>query len=241
MTIEVCTDVLEAVLGAKAAGANRIELVGNLAEGGTTPSQGMIEIACKASGLPVMVMIRPRPGNFCYSEAEFEQMKREADLAGAAGATGVVFGMLTQSGALDLERSGQFVEYVQPLETTFHRAFDLLADPYQGMHDLIQMGVDRILTSGQKNTAMEGINLLQELQRLARGRIKILPGSGINETNVAPLVKKTGVQEVHFSASSYQTASNKTIQTLPSSEESPVFLHKKIQRIRQILDIRATA
>jgi copper homeostasis protein len=197
--LEVCAGSIISAINAQKGGASRIELCDNLAEGGTTPSPGAIILAKKHLHIPVFVLIRPRSGDFLYSDIEFEQMKEEIFFCKERRAEGVVLGILKADGTVDLDRMAELVEMARPMQVTFHRAFDLTRDPFRAMEDIINLGIERILTSGQAAIAIEGAGLISELINKARNRIIIMPGGGITEHNVAELVKKTGAREVHAS------------------------------------------
>ena len=200
--VEACVDSVESAQAAEQGGAARVELCANLGEGGTTPSGGTIAACCERLRLPVFVIIRPRGGDFLYSDLEFEVMRRDIALAKQFGARGVVLGMLRRDGCIDVERTRVLVEHARPLSVTFHRAFDVCRDPIQGLGRLIELGVDRVLTSGQAATAVAGVDLIVRLVRHAAGRIGILPGGGINEENVRQIVLGTGAREVHVRGTS---------------------------------------
>ncbi|MEI6456821.1 MAG: copper homeostasis protein CutC, partial [bacterium] len=170
----------------------------NLLEGGCTPSAGSIQFALNNLKIPVFVMIRPRGGDFCYSAEEFRIMKKDIRTARKLGADGVVFGILNPDGTIDKVRMKKLVSLARPMGITCHRAFDMTADPFKAMEDLIELGIGRILTSGQEKTAPEGAGLIRELIQRARGRIIIMPGSGVKEHNVVELVRQTGASEVHI-------------------------------------------
>ncbi len=197
--IEVCVDSVESALGAQAGGADRVELCDNLMEGGTTPSAGTIAVARRVLQLGLQVMIRPRGGDFCYSDLEFESMEQDIEVAKAHGADGVVFGLLLPDGRVDVERTRRLVERARPLSVTFHRAFDVARDPFEALEALIQIGVDRILTTGQEPTVLEGLDLITELVRVAGGRLTILAGAG-SERVMRKVVAQSGVREVHIVA-----------------------------------------
>jgi copper homeostasis protein len=199
MNLEITVNSIESALLAQSASADRIELCANFPEGGTTPSKGMIEVARKKLHIPLFVLIRPRGGDFLYSDTEFEVMKEDIRYAREAGADGVVLGLLHQDGNMDVERTTSLVAMSRPMQVTFHRAFDLAADPFVAMEDIIRCGADRILTSGQAPTAEEGSPLIAKLIRKAGDRIIIMPGSGINENNITDLALKTGATEFHAS------------------------------------------
>lgn len=206
---ELCAYSVEAVATAAAEGATRVELCASPLEGGTTPSAAAIAVArvvtshfAAAQGnLPVelSVMIRPRGGDFLYSEAEFAQMRHEIVFARECGADGVVFGILTPEGDVDIPRTRELVQLALPMESTFHRAFDVARDPMRALEDVIATGCRRILTSGQRATAIEGAALIGELVHAAAGRIEIMAGSGVNPPNARALAS-LGVDALHFSA-----------------------------------------
>lgn len=200
ITLEICIDSVQSAIAAEKGGAKRVELCDNLADGGTTPSAGMIEMTRKYIDIGLQVLIRPRRGDFLYSDTEFEIMKRDIEIAKIMGANGFVFGLLQQDGNIDMERTRELIELCRPMNVTFHRAFDLTPDPYRALEDLVSLGVDRILTSGQKQSAYLGLDLITELVKKAGGRLIILPGGGINEGNIREIVEQSGVTECHTSA-----------------------------------------
>ena len=197
---EICVDSIESALAAERGGANRIELCDNLIGGGTTPSLGMMELVRKYLAIDINIMIRPRSGDFCYSSFEFEIMKKDIEHAKQCGMNGIVVGILNQNGEIDMEKMEELIELSKPLKVTFHRAFDMVKDPFKTLDILIELGVERILTSGQENKAIDGINLIKELVNRADGKIIIMPGAGINENNINTIIETTGVKEVHLSA-----------------------------------------
>ncbi|UII21367.1 copper homeostasis protein CutC [Fulvivirga ligni] len=199
LIIEVVTDSVASCVNAEAGGADRVELCDNLFEGGTTPSAGMIKLVREKVSIGLMVMIRPRGGDFLYSDEEFEVMKEDIRVAKSLGVDGVVFGLLTPKGKIDKVKTKELIDIARPLSVTFHRAFDMVADPFQALEDLIDLGVDRILTAGQERTAPEGIDLLKDLMEKAGDRIIILAGGGIRPYNIEKIVSKTGVKECHVS------------------------------------------
>ncbi|MDQ2998954.1 MAG: copper homeostasis protein CutC, partial [Chloroflexota bacterium] len=187
---------VESAIAAERGGADRVELCDNLLEGGTTPSAGAIAIARAHLSLKLHVIIRPRGGDFCFSEIEFAVMQHDIALAKQLGADGVVIGILTADGEIDIARTRALIELARPLSVTFHRAFDMARDPYRALEDLISLGVDRILTSGQQPSVLEGLDLIAELVELAGERVTIMPGGG-TERNVGKIVARSGVREVH--------------------------------------------
>ena len=199
-TFEVAVDSLESALIAQEYGAHRIELCADLGIGGITPSHGMIALAKEHLNIPINVIIRPRRGDFLYTEHEVDMMQRDIEYVKSLGLNGVVVGILLPDGQIDIDRTRIVVEFARPLEVTFHRAFDMSADPYRALDDLIDLRVDRLLTSGQQSTAEQGLPLIAELVEQADGRICIMPGSGINPTNIKKIVDESRATEFHFSA-----------------------------------------
>lgn len=191
-TIGACSEI-------EKAGANRIELCANPAEGGTTPSYGMIKSAREAVGISLFPIIRPRGGDFLYSDAEFRLIAEDVKLCKQLGCDGVVVGLLQKDGSIDVQRTARLVELAYPLDVAFHRAFDHCRDPFEALEQLISIGCQRILTSGQKPLATEGADLLAELVEKAADRIIIMPGSGVRPDNIAALAQKTGAVEFHSS------------------------------------------
>ena len=202
--IEGCVDSVPSAIAAEAGGAGRVELCDNLIEGGTTPSAGAIEECKTRLRIPVFVMIRPRGGDFLYTDVEYRVMRRDIAHAKALGADGVVLGLLRADGTVDVERTRPLVEAARPLRVTFHRAIDVARDAGEALDALMAMGIDRVLTSGQAPTALEGAAVIAALVRRAAGRIVVLPGCGIDDTNVQRLVADTGVREVHLRGSALQ-------------------------------------
>lgn len=197
--VEICVDSVESATVAESAGAGRIELCSALAEGGVTPSAGLIEAVRRNAGIKVHVLIRPRSGDFLYSDSEFSIMRRDIEVAGECGADGIVTGILNRDGTVDVERTALLAEYASPMSLTFHRAFDLCRDPKQGLEDVISTGAARILTSGQAKSALEGAPLIRSLIECAAGRTIIMPGGGIDEYNIGLLATGTGASEFHLS------------------------------------------
>ncbi|MEQ9414255.1 MAG: copper homeostasis protein CutC, partial [Cyclobacteriaceae bacterium] len=203
MTCEVVVYNMVSALRAQEGGADRIEMCDNPAEGGTTPSFAMIEQVRQNISMDVYVMLRPRGGDFCYSNYEFHIMKRDLFQCQRLSVDGLVFGILNADGRLDKKRCKELIAIARPLKVTFHRAFDMTRDPFEALEDCIEVGFDRILTSGQRPKAIEGVSLINELVKKANGRITIMAGSGVNENTVSEIVKTTGVNEIHFSATAF--------------------------------------
>lgn len=199
-TFEICANSAESCVAAQAGGAHRVELCASMPEGGTTPSFGEIRLARKLIDIRLHVIIRPRGGDFLYTPLELDIMEEDIHMARQAGADGVVFGCLTPEGDLDMPAMRRLMKISEGMSVTFHRAFDYVRSPEQVLEHLIDLGVNRVLTSGQQPTAMQGASLLAELVRQAAGRIVIMPGCGVNEWNIAELAACTGASEFHFSA-----------------------------------------
>lgn len=202
ITLEICVDSVEGALAAQAGGAQRVELCDNLLEGGTTPSVGMIALTRQQIQIGLQVIIRPRGGDFCYSDLEFAVMQYDVRQAKQLGADGVVIGLLNPDGTIDKPRMAGLIELARPLNVTCHRAFDMAVDPHQALEELIDLGVDRVLTSGQESSALEGLDLISALVQQAGDRIIVMPGGGVNERNIHKIVRESGVQEIHLSARS---------------------------------------
>lgn len=217
VVIEVCIDSVASALAAEQGGATRVELCANLFEGGTTPSAGCIARIRKQLSIPLNVLIRPRGGDFYYSDDEFEVMKYDIQVAKELGVDGVVIGMLQQDGSVDKKRTKELVELAKPMSITFHRAFDMTPDPFLAMEEIIELGIHRILTSGQERTAFEGADLIAQLVEKAAQRIIILPGGGITERNLRKIVANTGVRECH-------TSGRKSIASTMTYQKSHVFM-----------------
>ena len=200
IVFEVCVDSVDAAVAAERGGARRVELCSDLLEGGLTPSHGTIEVARKRLGIEIMSMVRPRGGDFCYTEAEFDVMRHDVAAAKSLGADGVVLGLLSPDGTVDRERTAELIALARPLPVTFHRAFDMTRDPFEALDTLIALGVDRVLTSGQEPTVLEGSDLIAELIERAAGRIIVMPGGGITERTAPKIVRALRVSEMHFAA-----------------------------------------
>ncbi|XP_030841380.1 copper homeostasis protein cutC homolog isoform X1 [Strongylocentrotus purpuratus] len=215
--MEICIDSVESAIAAQDGGAARVELCANLFEGGTTPSLGLLQvIKQECPALPVFILIRPRGGDFVYSILEFQVMKQDIKLMKEHGADGFVLGVLTNDGNVDKDRCRELMgmssfisrrtckplqcSLCRPLPTTFHRAFDMCADGYAALEDIISLGFDRLLTSGQESTVLEGLPMIAELVTRSQGRIIIMPGGGITERNLQRILDGSGVKEFHCSA-----------------------------------------
>jgi copper homeostasis protein len=199
--LEICASNIQSVIAAHQGGADRVELCNNMIEGGTTPSSGMIAVAKDLSAVDVFVLIRPRGGNFVYDEIEEELMIRDIKQAIALGADGVVIGALKSDGLINYEQCCRLIEAAKGLPITFHRAFDHCQNPFIALESILSMGVSRLLTSGQKNKAIYGVDLIAQLQKSAGDSLHIMPGGGVDEINIEEIASKTGVRSFHASLS----------------------------------------
>ncbi|MCL2414334.1 MAG: copper homeostasis protein CutC [Bacteroidales bacterium] len=233
--IEVCADSVESALIAQVAGAHRVELCTNLPEGGTTPSLGVLNLARKRLSIKLYVLIRPRGGDFLYNDLEFEIMKSEIEHCGKIGCDGVVIGMLNSDGTVDMPRNRELIEIAKrySMGVTFHRAFDHCVDFFQGLEDVIQLGCERILTSGGQKTAVEGIPILAQLIEKAYNRISIMPGAGITPENIAEIIEKTGATEIHGTFRSLQQSEMKYKN--PAFADEYDFYLSDVERLRKVL------
>jgi len=222
MLLEIAAFNYESALLAAKYGADRIELCDNEHEGGTTPSYGTLKSARANISIPIFPMIRPRGGDFIYSDDEFNIMKEDIVLCKQMGFEGVVFGLLKDNGSIDIERTSILVEHAYPLDVTFHRAFDRSKDPFKALEQIIECGCTRILTSGQHPTATEGVAIIKALITLADDRIIIMPGSGVRSHTIQTLSKETSAIEFHSSA-------KKMIATF--ANESPNTMNESLQNI----------
>lgn len=200
MLLEVCAFNLQSSIIAEHVGAKRVELCENPLDGGTTPSYGTIKQTREKIGISLYPIIRPRGGNFFYDEEEFAIIKQDILLCKQLGCDGISTGVHLQNGEIDTERLKRIVEWAYPMGVTCHRVFDATPDPFKALEEIIDCGCERILTSGQKSTAPEGIGMLAELVQRADGRIIVMPGAGVRSSNIESLIKGTGATEFHTSA-----------------------------------------
>ncbi|MER9045828.1 copper homeostasis protein CutC [Mesorhizobium sp. M0923] len=198
--IEICVEGIDGLLAAQAAGADRVELCASLVEGGITPSFGTVRTALELATIPFHVIVRPRGGDFLYSEAEYRSMLADVRALAELGVAGVVIGCLAADGTIDEQRMSELAQAAGSLNVTCHRAFDMTRDPTEALESLIRCKVGRVLTSGQRDTALEGADLLADLVRQAGDRIIILGCGGLDPQNIAEVRRKTGVSEMHFAA-----------------------------------------
>jgi copper homeostasis protein len=202
--LEVCCGSLDDAIQAELGGADRIELCSALFLGGLTPSTGTILEARRRLHIPFVAMVRPRAGGFCYSPAELDVMLRDTENAIELGADGVVFGILNENGTIDIGRCRQIRERIGDRQAVFHRAFDVTPDPFRALEELIDLGITRVLTSGQQNAAPDGADLIRRLIERASGRIEVLPGAGLRVHNLEDFVATTGCVQVHLAAPGVQ-------------------------------------
>lgn len=202
ITLEVCVDSVDSAAAAERGGAQRVELCSSLLDGGVTPSAGLIATVRQTTSIRLHVMIRPRGGDFCYSEHEFQSMRRDILMAKQLGADGVVLGILDLDGRVDVHRTKQLVDLAAPLKVTYHRAFDMSCDLFASLRDLQSIGVHCVLTSGGKQSAVEGAATLKLLVAASYNSITIMAGCGIEDHNVSTLIEQTGVREIHASLKS---------------------------------------
>ena len=184
MIVEVCANSYESAINAELGGANRIELCKDLHLDGLTPDDEIAKKTINELNIPVFILIRPREGDFNYSIEEYELMKADIVKFKEMGCKGIVSGVLNDDKTIDLERTKELVELTRPLEFTFHRAFDIVTDPFKELENLIEIGIDRVLTSGQKDKAIDGLDLLKKLNKKAGDKIKIMPGSGVSNNTI---------------------------------------------------------
>lgn len=243
VTLEVCANSVTSALAAQEGGAVRVELCENLKEGGTTPSHGQILMARSVLHIKLYVLIRPRGGDFLYSDLEYQIMMADIRYCIEAGCDGVVIGMLNPDGSIDTERCLEMARLARQwgLGVTFHRAFDMCANLGTALEEIIEMGCERILTSGGKSTAMEGATVINNLVQKAAGRISIMPGSGVSEANVADLVHFTGVTEVHSSArasvqSKMQYKNDHIIMSTEPGDEYSINL-TSVDRVKKLVEL----
>ena len=239
--LEICVESVDRALAAERGGAHRIELCADLSSGGITPSAGMIRVARRRLRLPIYILIRPRAGDFFYTDREFEIMESDIHMAKQLGMDGVVLGLLDEKRQVDVERTARLVKLAHPLPVTFHRAFDLCQDLPSALEDVIRTGTARILTSGGGGHATEGLDRLAKLVTAAAGRIVVMPGGGIALDDVSRVLRRTAAREIHTSLRLTSAPSNarlrnkKTVHTIESEQVSEFE-----QRVRKVIDLFAT-
>lgn len=232
--LEICAFNLASALVAQEAGADRIEFCASPEEGGTTPSAGAIRTARELLRIPLYPIIRPRGGDFLYSDEEFRNMIRDIDYCKQVGCNGVVLGILQADGSIDKARCARLVETAYPLGVTFHRAFDWSANPFEALETVIGIGCERILTSGQRPKALEGIALIDQLVREADDRIVIMPGSGVRSANIVELAEKTGASEFHTSARVLQASAMEFVNVAMKESQDRVMVDaEEVRKIKE--------
>jgi copper homeostasis protein len=225
MKLEIIGFNIESCAIAQTAGANRIELCDNPEEGGTTPSFGFIQAARKKLTVELYIMIRPRGGDFFYSDDDFTIMKSDINICKQLGCDGIVTGILTEEGNVDKQKCQELVELAYPLGVTFHRAFDKTAEPFLALEDIIEAGCEKILTSGQHVTALEGAKMIRELILKAENRISIMPGSGIKPENIIEIAEITGASEFHSSAKMNKESKMTNGNSLPGEKSNHIIVN----------------
>ncbi|WP_257668684.1 copper homeostasis protein CutC [Parapedobacter tibetensis] len=234
--LEICANSVASALAAQAGGADRIEFCQNLEAGGTTPSHGQIKLVQQRINIGIHVLIRPRAGDFLYSELEFEEMKADIAFCKEIGCDGVVIGLLHANGGVDKDGTRELVVLAKPMHVTFHRAFDVCNDPFEALESIIACGCGRLLTSGMKNTALEGAELIKTLIGHANGRISIMPGSGIHEDNISQIAQETGAVAFHTSAKVEQPSEMIYATDAVGGTGNRIWVSSK-EKIRHIADI----
>jgi copper homeostasis protein len=235
MKLEIIGFNIESCMAAQEAGANRIELCAGPGEGGTTPSYAFIKAAREKLHIDLYVMIRPRGGDFLYSDNDFEIMKNDAAICKQLGCDGIVTGILTKDGKVDKKRCKELIEIVYPLEATFHRAFDRVADSFEALEDIIELGFERILTSGLKPKAIESTELLSQLIKQSNGRIIIMPGSGVTAENIVSIAESTGATEFHSSAGFSEESKMEYINSQMNESLNHVLVNK--EEVKKMVDL----
>ena len=230
--LEIAAFTLSGALTAQEAGAHRIELCENPHEGGTTPSYGVLAEAIRCINIPVFPIIRPRGGNFVYSNEEFRAMKKDIECCRDLGFAGVVSGILLSDGRVDKERTEELISMAGSMSFTFYRAFDRSRDPFEALEDIIELGCDRILSSGQCPNVMNGLNVLAQLLEQAAQRIIIMPGSGLRSVNVQEIARCTGAREFHTAARS--AVHPNEVYSPPSMQERLSYVDVDAQEVQAI-------
>lgn len=241
--LEICCGSADDVIAAKAAGADRVELNSSMFLGGITPSIGAVKVA-RETNLPIMAMVRPRSGGFCYTAAEFKTMLYDVDALLAAGAQGIVFGILTPEGEVDYERCRIMRERIGNHTAVFHRAFDVVPNWKKSLDQLIDLGIDRVLTSGQCPSVRDGSKTVAQMIDYAQGRIEILPGAGITLQNVRDVIAETGTNQIHIALNQvrpdHSTAHNSAIYfggaLYPPENQFTMADEGKIRDLRRLID-----
>ncbi len=235
MIFEVCANSIQSAINAEKGGAHRIELCSGLEIGGVTPSYGLISEAKVHVNIPIHVLIRPRGGNFVYTQAEIDIMKIDIIFCRRAGIAGVVIGVLDNEGQVDEVIMNELIALARPMKVAFHRAFDRAKEPMSALDTIIRTGCDILLTSGQTPKAIDGITLLEKLVQKADGNLEIMPGSGVNVENVVEIVEKTGATAVHFSGK--EIVENENVFLKGGFEESGRYWETSEDNVRRVVDL----
>ncbi len=240
MLLEICANSVESAIAAEKGGADRIELCDNMYEGGTTPSLGMFLTCKQLLSIPVYPIIRPRGGDFHYTDIEFQTMKTDIGLFKDHGCEGVVFGVLRNDAKVDVNRCRALIELCGSMDITFHRAFDRCVDLVEALEDIIKLGIKRVLTSGGEDSVERSLRVLEALVHQANGRISIMPGSGVKEDNILSLVKHCGAREYHSTAkklyrSSMQVFTKRTIDQCDKNDIITVSDPVRVKALKQLL------
>lgn len=238
--LEICANSALSCQEAQKGGAYRVELCAAIPEGGTTPSYGEIAVARQLIDIKLNVIIRPRAGDFLYSEIEHKTMLKDIEIARELGADGLVFGVLNKEGDVDMDKNRKLLEAANGMDVTFHRAFDVCRDPFEALEDIIKLGFNRILTSGQQNKIEDGVPLLTELVAKAGDRIIIMPGGGVNEDNIAHIASVTKATEYHLSARSSITSKMKFRNQNVSMGGSDITINEFEQNVTNVARVKAT-
>ncbi len=234
--IEVCVSDVESAIAAEVGGADRVELCDNLAVGGTTPSAGTIAEVCRWLSIPVQVLIRPRAGDFVYSEREIAVMRHDIEAARALGAAGVVLGALTTNSTVDRDLTMALIEAARPLSVTFHRAIDQTPEPREAVDTLVALGVSRVLTSGRCTTALEGASMIAGLVSHSQNRITIMAGGQINADNLETILRQTQASEVHIGSAVCRAIARPT-HALPGDGPEGAWHRTDAQRVAAIVSL----
>lgn len=235
MIFEVCANSIHSAINAEKGGAHRIELCSGLEIGGITPSYGLILEAKKQLDIPIHVLIRPRSGHFFYSNTEINIIKKDILFCRENGIDGVVIGLLTKSGKVDVVVLNELVELARPMKVAFHRAFDRAKDPIAAFDKLMDAEVDILLTSGQQPKAVDGIELLNKLVKFSNGKIEVMPGSGVNKDNALEIVKRTGAGAIHFSGK--EVVGNDDVFLKEGFEESGKYWVSGVDVVREVVGL----
>ncbi len=241
--LEICIDSVESAVAAQAGGANRVELCSALFEGGLTPSAGLLETVREQIQIHVAAMIRPRGGDFCYDAAEVRIMERDIRLAKSLGADVIVLGLLNPDGTVDRENSKRLMDLARPLPVTFHRAFDMAREPYEALDVVLELGAERLLTSGQEKSAVEGMDLIAELVKRSGDRLIVMPGGGVTERNLKKILSHTGAREIHGSASASKESrmSHRNSRVFMGGQMGPPEYATKVASLERVRAFRSLA